>query len=165
MRHAIETEPAVSSAAREEIAMRQSRIRGFSLLETLAAMFLLALCFGALMKAAGASMALNARATGYTQASLWASGLLDRLYITDFPSTGTHQGHFDDTYRWLMVVSEPPADAFVQNPTPTRFYQIDLTVTWNEDGKPTSAHFVTERTMSALPPRDPASGLSTGGDG
>ncbi len=141
--------------------MRQSRVDGFSLLETLAAMFLLALCFGALMQAAGASMSLNARAADYTQASLWASGLLDRQYVTEFPSTGTHEGRFDKTYRWKMTVSEPPAEAVIRTSMPMRLYRIELTVEWNEQGKGVSARFVTQRAVSALPARDP---LPSGGD-
>jgi general secretion pathway protein I len=141
--------------------MRQRREQGFSLLETLAAMFLLALCFGALMQAAGASMALNARAADYTQASLWASGLLDRQYVTEFPSTGIHEGRFDDTYRWKMTVSEPTSETSVRTTTPMRLYRIELTVEWNEKGKDASARFVTQRAVSEVPPRDVP---SRGGD-
>ncbi|NII54853.1 prepilin-type N-terminal cleavage/methylation domain-containing protein [Luteibacter sp. SG786] len=140
--------------------MRQWRAQGFSLLETLAAMFLLALCFGALMQAAGASMALNARAADYTQASLWASGFLDRQFVTEFPSTGTHEGRFDDIYRWKMTVTEPPAESAVPTVTPMRLYRIELTVQWNEKGKDTSARFFTQRAVSELPPRDPPRGDS-----
>jgi general secretion pathway protein I len=141
--------------------MRKRRAQGFSLLETLAAMFLLALCFGALMQAAGASMALNARAADYTQASLWASGLLDRQFVTEFPSTGTHEGRFDDIYRWKMTVSEPSSETSVRTTAPMRLYRIELTVEWNEKGKAASARFVTQRAVSEVPPRDAP---SPGGD-
>lgn len=127
--------------------MRTLRVQGFSLLETLAALFLLALCFGALMQAAGASMALNARAADYTQASLWASGLLDRQYITEFPSMGTHEGRFDDIYRWKMVVSEPPVEATIRTTQPMHLYHLELTVEWNANGKAASARFATQRVV------------------
>jgi general secretion pathway protein I len=134
--------------------MRQCRVQGFSLLETLAAMFLLALCFGALMQAAGASMALNARAADCTQASLWARGLLDRQFVSEFPSVGAHAGQFDDTYRWNMTVAEPASEAGVRTSMPMRLYRIELTVAWREKGKDASARFVTQRTVSDVPPRD-----------
>ena len=140
--------------------MRRRCTQGFSLLETLAAMFLLALCFGALMQAAGASMALNARAAGYTQASLWASGFLDRQFVTEFPSAGTHEGRFDDIYRWKMTVTEPAVESAVPTVTPMRLYRIELTVRWNEKGRDASARFVTQRAVSELPPRDPPRGDS-----
>ncbi len=135
--------------------MRHGRSKGFSLLETLAAMLLLALCFGALMRTAGASMALNSHAADYTQASLWASGLLDRLYVTEFPEVGVHQGRFDATYRWVMTVSEPPLESQVTTAAPMRLYHVDLRVEWNEQGKVASATFMTERLVSMIPPREP----------
>lgn len=143
--------------------MRPGRAKGFSLLETLAAMFLLALCFGALMQAAGASMALNARAADYTQASLWASGLLDRVYVTEFPAVGVHQGRFNETYRWTMVVSESAAEKNIETTMPIRLYRIELVVEWNEKGKPASARFSTERTVSGIPARN--GGATSPGDG
>lgn len=143
--------------------MRPGPAKGFSLLETLAAMFLLALCFGALMQAAGASMALNARAADYTQASLWASGLLDRVYVTEFPSVGMHQGRFDDTYRWRMAVSEPSAEKNIETTMPMRIYRIELVVEWREKGKPASARFSTERTVSEIRARN--GGTISPGDG
>lgn len=122
--------------------------QGFSLLETLAAMFLLALCFGALMQAAGASMSLGVRSEGYTQASLWASGLLDRVFLVDFPAEGLHEGRFDDNYRWSMRVSSPPEEGTLRTSTPLHLYRVELTVAWEEGGRPVTAHFVTLRTIS-----------------
>jgi general secretion pathway protein I len=138
----------------------QRHSRGFSLLETLAAMFLLALCFGALMHAAGASMSLGVRSEGYTQASMWASGLLDRTFVTEFPSNGLHEGAFDDTYRWKMLVSSPPEANSLKTNDPLHLYRIDLTVEWAEGGRLVSARFATLRTISTLPRATfPATGI------
>ncbi|KAF1009117.1 MAG: hypothetical protein GAK28_00750 [Luteibacter sp.] len=131
--------------------MRRIRNDGFSLLETLAAMFLLALCFGALMRATGASVALNSRASEYTQASLWASGLLDRTFVAEFPEEGTRNGRFDDTYRWTMKVSTPPESLALRTKVPIHLYRVELTVEWNEGGKTLSSHFETLRTVSERP--------------
>ncbi|APG06042.1 hypothetical protein BJI69_20490 [Luteibacter rhizovicinus DSM 16549] len=141
----------------------QRNDRGFSLLETLAAMFLLALCFAALMHAAGASMALGVRSEGYTQASLWASGLLDRTFVADFPTEGIHEGTFDDTYRWTMNVSSPAEDQALRTSTPLHLYRVDLTVEWKEGGRPVRARFVTLRTISTRPPAAPVP-PGSGGD-
>jgi general secretion pathway protein I len=55
--------------------------RGFSLLEVIAAMLLLAITFAALMKVAGGSMALTRNADDHSQAALWARSLLDTVDI------------------------------------------------------------------------------------
>lgn len=131
--------------------MRIRREGGFSLLETLAAMVLLFLCFGALMHAAGASVALNTRASQYTQASLWANGLLDRTFVAEFPSEGTHAGRFDDTYRWTMKVSTPPEATAVTTFVPMHLYRIELTVQWDVGGKTLSSRFETLRSVAEKP--------------
>jgi general secretion pathway protein I len=131
--------------------MKRYRNKGFSLLETLAAMLLLALCFGALMRAASASMALHVRAAEYTQASLWAGGLLDRVFLVDFPEEGEHHGAFDATYRWTMRVSAPPQEEAMVTSAPLRLYRIELVVEWNEGGRTLSSRFVTLRSVSTKP--------------
>ena len=130
--------------------MRPARSAGFSLLETLAAMFLLAMCFGVLMRAAGASMNLNARAAGYTQASLWASSLLDRSFVSEFPPAGDQTGRFDDTYAWRMRITMPD-DARAPTLVPLQLYRVELTVTWREGGHDLSERFETLRVVSTLP--------------
>jgi len=135
--------------------MRGRRNRGFSLLETLAAMLLLAICFGALMHATSASMALSTRANDYTQASMWASGLLDRIFVTEFPAEGLHTGKFDATYRWSMKVETLADSATLPTSDPLHLYRVELTVEWSEDGKPAKATFATSRLVSmrvATPP-------------
>lgn len=131
--------------------MRKERSRGFSLLETLAAMFLLAICFGALMRATSASLALNVRSIGYTQASLWASGLMDRVFVTEFPSEGTHSGRFDDTYTWTMRISSPSDASRVVTRQPMHLYRIELTVAWTEGQRQLTSRFETLRVVSTKP--------------
>jgi len=143
--------------------MRGTRTGGFSLLETLAALVLLALCFGALMRATGSSVALNARAADYTQASLWANGLLDRTFVAEFPSEGVHTGRFDDTYRWTMKVSTPSDTATVATLVPMHLYRIELTVEWDVGGKTLSSRFETLRTVSEKP-RVPKVSVYASGD-
>lgn len=130
--------------------MNRRRCHGFSLLETLAAMFLLAVCFAALLRAAGSSIALHTHASDYTQASLWASSLIDRTFVVEFPSEGEHHGEFDKTYRWTMKVTSPPENA-IQTTVPMHLYRVDLLVEWNEGGKTMSARYVTLRSVSERP--------------
>jgi general secretion pathway protein I len=135
------------------------RARGFSLLEVIAAVALLAICFGALMRVAGASLNLTSHASGYTQSALWASSLLDRIFVVDFPAEGTSQGSFDATYRWTMHISTPEDSLSVPTNAPLHLYRIDLDVSWSEAGRPLKSHFTTLRTVSTRPaPATPASG-------
>jgi general secretion pathway protein I len=133
--------------------MYGGRARGFSLLEVIAAVALLAICFGALMKVASASLNLASRASGYTQSALWANSLMDRTFVVDFPGEGVSHGRFDDNYQWTMRVTSP-ADAS-NEPTivPLHLYRVELEVSWQEAGHRLTSHFATLRTVSTRPHR------------
>ncbi|SFW75026.1 prepilin-type N-terminal cleavage/methylation domain-containing protein [Luteibacter sp. UNCMF366Tsu5.1] len=124
------------------------RQRGFSLLEVIAAIAVLAIAFAALMQVAGSSLSLTARANERTQAALRARSLLDGAFVMEPVREGGSEGRFDDTYRWRMVVSRfQPADEkpAVGDGSPTGMYRIDLDVIWGADGSERHARFSTLR--------------------
>ena len=119
--------------------------RGFSLLEMIAAMMLLAIAFAALMKVAGASISLTQNAAGYTEAALWARGLLDSAFVGEPVKPGNSTGQFNKIYRWQLAVT-PWLDAGNVPPaSPMHLYQLDLDVRWGPPSRPRSAHFRTLR--------------------
>ena len=133
--------------SRSHCARRQ---RGFSLLEVIAAIAVLAITFAALMQVAGASLNLTARAGERTQAALWARSLLDSAYVIDPVREGTTQGRFDARYSWRLAVTPwqpedaPPADGDATR----RMYRLDLDVLWGERDQQRKAHFSTLRMLN-----------------
>jgi len=118
---------------------------GFSLLEVIAAIMLLAIAFAALMKVAGGSISLTQNAADYSEASLWARGLLDSAFVGTPMKTGNSSGQFNNRFRWQLAVT-PWNDAGNQPPeAPLHLYQMDLDVLWGPTGHPRSAHFRTLR--------------------
>lgn len=128
------------------------RVGGFSLLEVIAAIAVLAIAFAALMQVAGSAMSLTARANERTQAALRARSLLDGAFIMDPVQEGSSEGRFDDTYRWRMNVAPfVPADAGVDPAAGgSRMYRLDVDVLWGDDGHERRAHFSTLR-FAAVP--------------
>ncbi|BDU21031.1 type II secretion system protein [Dyella sp. GSA-30] len=127
------------------------RHRGFSLLEVIAAILILGIAFGALLRVGASSLNLTARSTEYTQAALWASSLLDKLYIVDFPRPGQSEGKFNDRFRWhLNVIPTQDEDEQV------RIYQIALDVSWGDKPRVYTEHFETLRVVPNVkaPPPD-----------
>jgi len=119
--------------------------RGFSLLEMIAAIMLLAIAFAALMKVAGASISLTQNAAGYTDAALWARGMLDSAFVGEPVTPGNSAGQFNKMYRWQLAVV-PWNDAGNVPPTAQmHLYQLDLDVMWGPLSHPRSAHFRTLR--------------------
>ncbi|MGN6481562.1 prepilin-type N-terminal cleavage/methylation domain-containing protein [Luteibacter sp.] len=123
---------------------------GFSLLEVIAAIAVLAIAFAALMQVAGSAMSLTARANERTQAALRARTLLDGAFIVDPVQEGSSEGRFDDTYRWQLNVSPfDVGDAPSDSGAASRMYRLDLDVFWGERDHERRAHFSTLRLSGA----------------
>jgi general secretion pathway protein I len=121
------------------------RQQGFSLLEVIAAILLLAITFTALMKVAGSSMSLTQNAAEHSEAAMWARGMLDSAFVGESIKPGSNSGQFNAKFRWRLDVTPwnqagaPPPNA------PMQLYQLDLDVLWGPPGHPRSAHFRTLR--------------------
>lgn len=120
---------------------------GFSLLEVIAAIMLLAITFGALMEVAGGSIRLSQNASAHTQAALWARTFLDTHFALDPVRPGVSEGHFDDRYRWKLDVMpwSAPGVAPVANANAMLLYRLDLEVIWGSPPFEQHAHFSTLR--------------------
>ena len=118
---------------------------GFSLLEVIAAIMLLAIAFTALMKVAGASISLSHNAAEHSEAAMWARSMLDSAYVGEPLQAGSRSGRFDRQFRWRLDVS-PWNQAGAAPPTaPLHLYQLDLAVQWGSPAHPREAHFRTLR--------------------
>lgn len=126
----------------------RSAQKGFSLLEIIAAIAVLAIAFAALMQVAGSSLSLTARANERTQAALRARSLLDGAFVMESLQAGETEGRFDDTYRWRLNVSPwqaPDARPDADNATASVLYRLDLDVSWGQGDAQRHARFSTLR--------------------
>lgn len=121
------------------------RQRGFSLLEVIAAMLLLAIAFAALMKVAGGAIALSRNAAAHDEAALWARSLLDGAYVAEPLQPGSRSGEFGHRYSWqLNVAPWNPPGPHPQNAM-LQLYRLDLSMRWGSSAHPQVAHFSTLR--------------------
>lgn len=131
---------------------RARRAHGFSLLEVIAAVLLLAITFASLMRVAGSSLNLTARSAERSGAALRARSLLDSAFVLEPIRVGRSNGRFDDTYRWQLDVQpwQPPVTA-APGPqqtapvSPLRLYRLELDVLWSSAGHDYRARFSTLR--------------------
>jgi general secretion pathway protein I len=130
------------------------RERGFSLLEVIAAILLLAITFAALMKVAGGSIALTRNADDHSQAALWARSLLDTVDITTPLHPGSSDGRFDSHYRWHLVVTPWNPGQGDAN-APIHMVKLDLDVFWGGLPRERSAHFSTLRVLGPTGAKTP----------
>ncbi|MDY1548706.1 prepilin-type N-terminal cleavage/methylation domain-containing protein [Luteibacter sahnii] len=121
---------------------------GFSLLEIIAAIAVLAIAFAALMQVAGSALQLTARANERTQAALRARTLLDGAFVMDPIQSGGTDGRFDATYRWHLDVTPWQVPGTDPGSDPTNgnvMYRLDLDVMWGKGGDERHARFSTLR--------------------
>lgn len=136
---------------------RRGAAGGFSLIEVIAAILLLAIAFTALMKVAGGAIGLTQRAAERSEAAMYARSLLDSAFVMEPVRAGTRSGRFDKQYSWqLQVRPVNPTGKPAQNSV-LQLYQLDLDVFWKGGGHPHTAHFSTLRLATA--------GASPGGGG
>ncbi|MGN6093632.1 MAG: prepilin-type cleavage/methylation domain-containing protein [Luteibacter jiangsuensis] len=131
---------------------------GFSLLEIIAAMLLLALALGAVMHVAGAATEVTGHARELNRIAMLADATLDAIGLREPLREGMQEGTYDTRHRWRSVVS-------VQTPFPGQspdlhVYRIDLDIFWRDGTAERSAHFATLRLQDE--PR-PASSTSVAG--
>jgi general secretion pathway protein I len=124
---------------------RSASQQGFSLLEVIAAIMLLAIAFTALMKVAGASISLTHNAAEHSQAAMRARSLLDSAFVGEPIKPGSSSGRFDRQSRWQLNVTPWNTSGNAAPGTPLRLYQLDLDVLWGPLAHPRSAHFRTLR--------------------
>lgn len=123
---------------------------GFSLLEVIAAILLLAVTFAALMQVAGGAIGLTRRAAAHDEAAMWARSKLDSSFVLDAPKAGVTEGRFDKNYRWRLQVT-PWTAAGVSPGGMMRLYRLDLEVLWGTASHPDRAHFSTLRAAVVAP--------------
>ncbi len=157
------------------------RMRGFTLIEMIAAFLVFAISIGLLMQVLAGAMRNARQSSDYTMAALWAQSKLDGIGVVERVEEGHSNGRFDDTYAWNLDVKnidphdvEPPPQALAAGRAgtapattsgadaglgggievqPFDLYQVDLVVTWGGGiGKqPRSAHFGTLRAVNPQP--------------
>jgi general secretion pathway protein I len=130
----------------------------------IAAVLLLAITFATLMRVAGSSLNLTARAAERSEAAMWARSLLDSAYVLEPPRVGASSGRFDARYEWRLNVSAwqpPPSSTPVPVPLATpaslHLFRLDLEVLWSAAGHHYTAHFSTLRL--GTPQEQPAPGV------
>ncbi|UJJ55338.1 MULTISPECIES: type IV pilus modification PilV family protein [Rhodanobacter] len=123
----------------------ESRQQGFSLLEVIAAIMLLAIAFTALMKVAGASIGLSHNAAAYSEVAMRARSLLDGAFVGEPVRPGSRSGRFNPQYRWQLDVTPWSPGGPAMPGEPLQLYQLDLTVAWGSPAHPRRAHFRTLR--------------------
>lgn len=114
------------------------RSAGFTLLELLLALALLAMTLGLLMASSARASRQVQAAAAQNRAVMYAENLLDDLNYGTPLQVGKREGTFEDPrFRWQLVIRTADQDAALALPMPTAaapmaLYQIELRVLWDQ---------------------------------
>ncbi len=112
----------------------EHRQHGFTLLEVMVALAVLAFAFVALLGLHGRNVALTARTNDYSRATLFARELMTQMQFEDFGSIGDATGAIpsDPRFHWVRQVSPTSLD---------NVKQIRLRVIW-DDNRPDACEII-----------------------
>lgn len=94
-------------------------MRGFSLIEMVAAFLVFAIGIGVLMQVLAGSMRNTRQSSDYTMAALWAQSKLDIVGVGEPIEPGRSSGRFDDTYSWEIDIQQVDPAAIEPPPQQT----------------------------------------------
>lgn len=104
--------------------------RGFSLLETLVALAVLAIALGVIYQIFGTSLRNMQYAKDYSYAQMLAESKLSELSKGIPVKEGAYEGEFNDKYSWQMDVAPLPVISEDGDDEVDKF-RVDFSVSWN----------------------------------
>jgi len=130
---------------------------GFTLLEVMVAITILAVGIVTALQLLAGSLRLGIKASRYTQAAIYAQNVMDRLFAQTDLEDGEEGGELSGGYVWQARVQEIYPDenenrtrSQAQRQSPTDFFhlkEIEVQVRWEESG---GSQLLTLRSLRTL---------------
>jgi general secretion pathway protein I len=108
---------------------------GFTLIETLVAMMLLAISLVVILQLFSGGLKSGKMADDYTRAVFYAREKMEEILLADDFQEGVFEGTFDENYRWMVDVKfvEPKEDE--EEISMVDLFNVDVQVFWPEAGR------------------------------
>jgi len=109
----------------------RSSSSGFTLLETLVALVILAAGLAGLLELLTGSLRLSEGARDVTAASVYASQRIEEALLVPVPVMGEEAGTFGEKYRWVTRISLLPGDGN----DPYQAIRVEVAIRWNDGAR------------------------------
>ncbi len=109
--------------------------RGFSLLEVLVAFAILSLSLGILFQIFSSGVRGTIVSERYNRALIIAESRLAEVGVIEHLTAGVDEGEAEKPFHWQIEVTPYQEDNPVSTSMRVKPYQIDVRVSWEEDGK------------------------------
>ena len=124
-------------------------IKGFTLLETLVALSVLAVSLGVTYQVFSSALQGSSLAGDYAQASMFADSHLSEIGSTVHTLPSVSEGAYNQRYRWKLEVQPMDASASKTVVDIVKRYQVILNVYWQGKKGPRSIRTMTFRLANA----------------
>ncbi len=112
---------------------------GFTLMETLVAMMLLAISLVVILQLFSGGLKAGKIADDYTRAVFHARDKMEEFLLIDDFEEGTFEGTFDENYRWRVEIKllepEEDGDEDEKEISLVDLFQVDVVILWPVGGR------------------------------
>jgi general secretion pathway protein I len=111
---------------------------GFTLIETLVAMMLLAISLVVILQLFSGGLKSGKMADDYTRAVFYAREKMEEYLLADDFQEGIYEGTFDEDYRWLVdikLVEPKEEEEGKEEISMVDLFNVDVMVFWPEGGR------------------------------
>jgi len=128
--------------------------KGFTLIETLVAMMVLAICLGIIFQLFSGGLGLARVSEDYTRAAFLAKERMEEVLLFPELTPGEENGEFDEIYRWQVNIEHFPAVSEEESEKPIVYtFAIKVMVLW-QDGPDQRDLTIQTVTIATLKPED-----------
>lgn len=115
---------------------KSHRTCGFTLMEVLVALFIMATSLTMLMQLFSGGIRLRHTAKDYTQAVWHANARMETLLLSDPLEPGISSGKIDDRYKWHGQIKEIVlSENLEENESAAKAYHVTLKIGWKSGQK------------------------------
>jgi general secretion pathway protein I len=118
------------------------RTRGFTLMEVVVAMAILAVGLTVIIELFSGGLRLARTSAEYTKAINYARMKMEEIGVKQTLQEGSEQGDFDGTYRWQVETKRVdiiPIEKGIDFKPPVELFQVNVNVLWKSGLKERSA--------------------------
>lgn len=117
--------------------MKISNFKGFTLIETLVAIMILATCLVIILQLFSGAMKAGRLSDEYTRAVFHAREKMEEILLTEELADGVAYGEFEDAFKWKAEIRyiEPAEEQEQVKKMSADMFRITVNITWHEGNR------------------------------
>ncbi len=104
--------------------------KGFTLIETLVAVMVLAISLVVVMQLFSGGLKSNQLTGDYLYGIFHAKEKMEEVLLSNSLTAGSSSGEFDDGYRWIVVVDPVAVEEEVEDRMPFDAFHVKVNISW-----------------------------------